>query len=176
MPHEIEVKILDINVVDIIKKLEKIGAKKIAEKNFKRIVFSKPNSIKPLIKWIRLRTDGKKTTIAYKCRKDNSMKTEEIEIEISDFETGKKILQKTGLVQNIYEENKRIEYQYQGITFDLDFWPKLKPYLEIEAETEEQVKQGVKLLGFSMKQTTTKTTQEIYKENGIDINKIKELI
>lgn len=63
MAQEYEVKILKIDVSKIKTRLEQIGAEKFAEKNFKRIVYAL-NKDEPLDRWVRLRTDGKKSTLA----------------------------------------------------------------------------------------------------------------
>jgi len=176
IPKEIEVKILDIDVNETIKKLEKLGAKKVAEKTFSRIIFTKPGYKIPVQEWVRLRTDGQKTTIAYKKVESKEIDgIHETEVEVDNFETAAKILRSLGLVELLFQKSKRVRYKLDDIEFDIDFWPKLKPFLEIEADSKDKVKKGVKLLGFSMNQTTTKTTEEIYRDIGIDLNKIKEL-
>ena len=58
MNTECEVRILDIDVDEIISKLNDIGASKVGEFNFKRYIY---NIIpKQEGRFIRLRTDGKK--------------------------------------------------------------------------------------------------------------------
>ncbi len=176
MPKEIEVKILDIDVDEVIKKLKKIKAKKVAEKTYTRIIFTKPGHKTPVQEWVRLRTDGKKTTIAYKKVESKDIDgIHETEVEVDNFETAAAILRSLGLVQLLFQKSKRIRYKLDDIEFDIDFWPKLKPFLEIEANSKQKLKKGVSLLGFTMNQTTTKTTEEIYRDIGIDLNKITEL-
>ncbi|MBS1267176.1 MAG: hypothetical protein MAG795_01148 [Candidatus Woesearchaeota archaeon] len=171
MAQEYEVKILKIDVSKIKTRLEQIGAEKFAEKNFKRIVYAL-NKDEPLDRWVRLRTDGKKSTLAYKHIKENSIGgTEEIEFEVSDFKKTDKFLQKIGCKKKSYQENKRIKYKKNNIYFDIDFWPGLKPYVEIESDSKQDVEKGVKLLGFSIKDATTKDTMQLYLEKGIDLNK-----
>ena len=64
MHTEFEARVLDINKELVIKKLEELGAKKVAEFDYKRRVynFNPPTDHK----WIRLRTDGRKTTLTIK--------------------------------------------------------------------------------------------------------------
>ena len=64
MKTEYEIRVLEINVEEMTKKLEKMGAKKVGEFEQKRYVYD----LKPAEegKWIRLRTNGKKTTLTYK--------------------------------------------------------------------------------------------------------------
>lgn len=176
MPKEYEVKILDIDVDKIIKKLKNLGAKKQFEKAFTRIIFVKFGYKTPFDEWLRLRTDGKKTTLTYKKIEDLKLGgIHEIETEVEDFETTRQILKSIGLIDLLLQKNKRIEYRFKDIIYDIDFWPKLKPYLEVEADSIEKVEKGVKLLGFTMDQTTVESNELIYRNMGIDINKIKEL-
>lgn len=64
MKTEYEVKILDIAVDKIKCKLDSLGAKFVGRKDFKRNVFD----VRPKKKnsWLRLRTDGSKTTLTVK--------------------------------------------------------------------------------------------------------------
>ena len=68
MHTEFEVRVLDINKDRIIEKLELLGANKIAEFDYKRRVYN----FNPATdhKWIRLRTDGNKTTLTIKKLED----------------------------------------------------------------------------------------------------------
>jgi len=53
MVTEYETKVLDINVKEIIEKLETLGAKKVLDCTYKRHVFDLSDG-----GWIRIRTDG----------------------------------------------------------------------------------------------------------------------
>ena len=70
MEKERELTILDIDLDDFIKKLESLGAIKQGEFLQRRYVFD----VKPVNpnKWIRLRTNGKKTTLTIKEIKDKN--------------------------------------------------------------------------------------------------------
>ena len=61
MKTEYEVRVLDINKKEMIKKLEALGATKKGEFNQKRYVYD----LKPIQKgkWIRLRTNGNVSTL-----------------------------------------------------------------------------------------------------------------
>jgi hypothetical protein len=49
------------------------------------------------------------------------------------------LLKKIGLTEITYQENRRREYEHQGIVFGIDWWPKLSRYLEIEGDSEEAI-------------------------------------
>ncbi|MBL7156311.1 MAG: CYTH domain-containing protein [Candidatus Pacebacteria bacterium] len=140
--EEIEVKFLNINPDLTQKKLKEIGAKKIFEKLYKRRVFDYPDlRLDKKGAWIRLRDEGEKITLSFKQRIGieahngtvNDKTMQEVEIEVSDFEKTSKLLLEIGFKQKFYQENKRIRYQFENVEFDIDFWPCLEPYLEIEA-------------------------------------------
>ena len=109
MITEYEVRVLEIDVEEMIKKIEDMGAKKIGEYEQKRYVYD----IKPAEdgKWIRLRTNGKKTTITYKDIVSKTIDgTKEIEITVDNFETTNEFLEKIGFIHKNYQENRRIQY------------------------------------------------------------------
>ena len=85
MHTEYEVRVLEIDKENLIKKLESLGAEKIADFNYKRKIY---NFIpKDDNKWIRLRTDGKNTTLTIKKLENLEINgTKEMEVEVSDFE------------------------------------------------------------------------------------------
>jgi adenylate cyclase, class 2 len=174
MKTEFEVKILNIDVDYIQEKLKKLNAKKIMNRNMKRFVYDfNPKKEKS---WIRLRDNGQKTTLTIKeIQNDKIDGTKELAIEVSDFEKTNKILERLGYINRSYQENKRISYILDNVKIEIDFWPMLKPYLEIEGNSVKEVENIIKKLGFTMTDTTTMNTKEIYKQQNIDTDKIKEL-
>ena len=175
MKTEYEIRILEIDKEEIIRKLEKLGAKKIGEFNQKRYVYN----LKPAEegKWIRLRTNGKITTLTYKDIVSNTIDgTKEIEIEVNDFETTNEFLEKIGFKHKRYEENNRIQYILDGVEIDIDSWPMIPTYMEIEGVSENEVLDKLELLKVDKSKVTTLNCGDIYTQiYGIDIDKIKEL-
>jgi adenylate cyclase class 2 len=174
MKTEFEVKILEIDVNQIVKKLDKLGAKKIVERKMKRFVYDmvpkKENC------WVRLRFDGIKTTLTIKEIHSNKIDgTKELEIVVDDFDTTNLILQKLGYRYKGYQENKRISYKLDDVEIEIDSWPKIPTYLEIEGKSIDAVQRMVKQLGFKISQTTSVSTTDVYKKYGIDIDSFKEL-
>ena len=82
MHKEIEERVLEIDIDKMISKLESLGAIKVGEWYQKRYVYDF-NPVDPS-KWIRLRTNGEKTTLTIKNLKDKNIigGTEELEIEV----------------------------------------------------------------------------------------------
>ena len=98
MKTEYEAKILEIDVEETVKILEELGAVHVGKKFQKRYVYHFVP--KQENKWVRLRTDGKKTTLTVKEVVDNSITgTREEEIVVDDFAEAHKLLLALGLQQ-----------------------------------------------------------------------------
>lgn len=175
MHTEYEVRVLEIDKEKLIERLEKLGAKKIADFEYKRRVYNfNPPTDK---KWIRLRTDGTKTTLTIKELKSLEIDgTKEIEIEVSDFEETNNILEELGYKAHTYQESKRTRYILNNVELDLDTWPYIPTYLEIEGKNEEAVKEMIKLLEIDESKVTSIDVQGVFKTfYNIDIAKIERV-
>ena len=175
MHIEIEERILDINKEEIIEKLEKLGAKKVGEWYQKRFVYD--FNPKRDSEWIRLRDNGEETTLTYKNAQNDSIDgTKELEIKVSNFEETNQLLNILGYIPKAYQENKRIRYLLNNVEIDIDMWPLIPTYVEIEGQTIEEVKQIERLLNVDKDKITTLNCQDIYlKIYGIDIDTIRKL-
>lgn len=175
MKIEYEIRVLEINKEDVINKLEKLGAVKKGEYNQKRYVYD----LKPVQdgKWIRLRTNGQKTTLTYKDITSNTIDgTKEVEIEVEDFKKANEFLNKIGFEDRSYQENSRIQYILDEVEIDIDSWPMIPTYMEIEGNSEEEVLKMKDILKVNPDKITTLNCDDIYKQiYNIDISKIKEL-
>ena len=161
MNTEIELRIYDINKEEIIKKIEKFGGKFINNYNQKRYIYD----FNPVAKnkWIRLRTDGHKTTLTIKeCTNDSISGTKELEIEVSDMEKTHLILQELGYKRRSIQENKRTRYILDGVEIDIDSWPYLKDFVEFESDNEEKIYKVLEKLDYKISDTTTKIAQDFY--------------
>ncbi len=172
MHIEYEARILEIDKEKLIKKIEHLGAKKIAEFNYKRRVYD--FNPKCDNKWIRLRTDGNKTTLTIKkIQTKNIDGTKEMEIEVSNFEETNLILEELGYKSRSYQENKRIRYLLNDVELDIDSWPYIPTYLEIEGKDKESVLNMIKLLEVNNDKVTTIDVENIFKTfYNIDIKAI----
>jgi adenylate cyclase class 2 len=182
--EEREVKFLNIDPQLIEEKLQKLGAQRVFEKLYKRRVFDYPDlRFDKEGAYVRLRDEGDKITLTFKKRigakaRDGSVNDEgmeEIEVNVSDFKKTALILERIGLKEKFYEENRRIRYVLEGIEFDIDFWPGIKPYLEIEASSWELVEKGIEMLGLDPKDKKIFSTYQVYQLNGIDENAYSEI-
>lgn len=176
--EEIEVKFLDVNVNSITKRLEKLGAKKIFEKLYRRKVFDFDDwRLDKDSSWVRVRDEGDAVTMTFKKRLGvedhnkgikNDEGMEEVEVEVSDFEKTAIFLHKIGLSDKFYEENKRVRYELSGVEIDFDTWPMIPTYLEIEANSWNEIDETIKKLGLNDKDKKIMSTMQVYKFYGID--------
>lgn len=175
MKTEYEVRVLDVNKNYMIKKLEEMGATKKGEFDQKRYVYD----LKPVQngKWIRLRTNGKKTTLAYKDIVSKTIDgTKEVEFEIDDINQAKEFMERIGFNYRSFQENKRIQYILDDVEIDFDEWPMIPTYMEIEGSSEEEVNKMIEKLEIDKSKITTLNCNDIYKDiYNIDIKEIKEL-
>lgn len=175
MSIEFEVRKLEISFDKMISKLETLGATCTGIYHQKRYVYDFTPVQKG--KWIRLRSNGIVSTLTIKEIKSLQIDgTKELEIVVSDFENTNKILMKLGYFPRTFQENFRIEYTLDGVNFDLDKWPMIPPYLEIEGKSEEDVLKATELIGLKINDTTTQDVDTIYsKVYGINLDSIKIL-
>lgn len=174
MQAEIEVKILSINKEEVIQKLKDLGAEELGSFNQRRYVYDVNDGDDS--QWIRVRQKGSQTTIAYKKIVDDGIDgTKEVEVVVSDFETANELLKSIGFKPKSYQENRRTSFKLDNVEIEIDEWPKLSSYLEIEGPSSEKVYEVVEMLGYSKEDCTSINTMEIYAQNNIDLNAIKEL-
>ena len=81
-----------------------------------------------------------------------------------------------GYFSRSYQENNRIRYILDDVELDIDSWPMIPTYLEIEGKDEKSVLDMIEKLGLNKEKITALDVQSIYKDiYGIDISNMKEL-
>ena len=174
MHIEIEERVLEINPEEIIKRLGDLNATKVGEWNQKRYVYDFIPKISG--KWIRLRTNGDKTTLTIKNLVSSRVDgTQELEIEVDDFDRTNLILKELGYEAKGYQENRRIQYTYNGVEIDIDYWPLIPTYVEVEGPSEEAIYKTVEALGFTKDSCTSRDVEGIYLDYGYDLGTIYNL-
>lgn len=176
MSIEYEATYLNINKEELRKKLTKIGAKLLRpEYKQKRYSFDLQPLGKDFWQWARVRDEGNKITMAYKSIPLNSRieEQEEVEIEISDFNLGVELLEKLGAKIKNYSENLRERWIYNDVEIDIDTWPYLDSYVEIEGKNKEDVEKVTKILGYKFSDALFCGVGKIYEiKYGIHPDKI----
>ncbi|KKR07369.1 MAG: hypothetical protein UT33_C0002G0003 [Candidatus Peregrinibacteria bacterium GW2011_GWC2_39_14] len=205
--HEKEIKILEIDVETVTKKLETFGAEKIFEGITMMEGYDLPSEslpfefnettlpskdLLPIFEHVRNITEGKYSLMSKRAylrlrregeRRELILKQlvhaapvkEELELSIeipdeSQWDAVASYMESIGLKKIVYQQKKRISYLYNNIRFDIDTWPSVPTYLEIESNTEEAILDGVRLMGFDPKDTTSMTGKEVFEKYSVDPN------
>ena len=154
MKTEFEATFINVNKDALRTKLTDVGATLVrSEYPQKRVNFDLQNLGRGFWEWARVRDEGDKITMAYKSIPLNASidQQKEIEFEISDMDAGIEFLTALGGRMTNYSETLRERWELDGVEIDIDTWPHLEPYVEIEGESENAVQGVAKKLGYEWK-------------------------
>lgn len=175
MKTEIEARLLEVDVDGFRRKLENAGASFVGDWVQSRYCYDF-NPVEEN-RWIRLRTNGKSTTLTIKDISDKSITgTKEVEIEVSSFDNTDEILNQLGYKARSKQENRRIQYKLNGVEIDIDMWPLIPPYVEFEGESEESIYEVCDILGIDVDELTSLDVTSIYTKYGYDIMSKADLV
>ncbi len=174
MNHEIETKVLDINPEEIKTKLESLGAKKIQDTTL-IVDWYRIKGIKegedPWFLRIRSNSEGMHE-VTWKAKSNIqgvTSKHKEINFTIAEPEKLSDLFEELNLEKYAHQEKKRISFIYKDWQFDIDQYPKMPAYLEIEGISEEHVKEAIQLLGIASHPTWAKGERILIQDRyGLD--------
>ena len=130
-------------------------------------------------KWIRVRQTNDKTTIAVKhILADNGtgiQQMQETEIEVPSIKEANGLLEALGYSYKSYQEKERITYVLEGYELDIDTWPGIPTYVEVEGKSETDLENILNKLDYSMKDTVSCTADEIYEKYGLSMFDSREI-
>ncbi|MBI4146078.1 class IV adenylate cyclase [Candidatus Woesearchaeota archaeon] len=164
--REIEVKILNIDVSVFREKLAGLGAKRVFVGRLRTAVFdSSDGRLKKHGEFLRVRQEGELVHLCFKGKVvESKFKVrEEVELVVSDWSSAVEFLSALGFVKVFEYEKHRESYVLGGAKVELDTYEGIPTYAEVEAPSESEVEKVVKLLGFSMAQTTNISASELLK-------------
>jgi adenylate cyclase class 2 len=151
MAHEIETKVLDIDAKTIKDKLVAAGAVKTQETrltvDWYRIKGTKEGE-DPWFLRIRSNTEGKHE-VTWKARSEITgvaRKHKEINFTVAEPEKLADLFEELGLEKYAHQEKDRITFTLKDWQFDLDQYPRMPAYLEIEGTSEENIQAALALL------------------------------
>ncbi len=151
MNTEIEVKFLGVDIEDMRNKLHAAGA--VCEQPMrlmKRAIIRAANAEDNWSSgFVRVRDEGDRVTMTYKYFKELSIDgATEIETVVGDYEATVAILENAGLSASSRQESRRETWKLGDVEIVIDEWPWLKPYIEIEGESEQALREVAEKLGF----------------------------
>lgn len=135
-------------------------------------------------KWVRVRQTNGKTTITVKHILNPDMQTTnngdmqkvlETEMEVPSIEEANSMLEQLGFSFRNYQEKNRITYDVNGVEVDIDSWPLIPTYVEIENDSTELIQSTIKKLGLQNHEVLSCNTADIYNRYGIDLYQFREL-
>ena len=169
---EIEVKIFGIDVDAIRAKLLARSAEFVCQTEFATTHFDFPDGkLTTAGEYLRLRTyqDGHGTLT----RKGKNIGSgvairEEIETPVENAAALEAILVTTGFVPVLKHKKKRESYRIDNVHYDIDTYPNLPSFVEVEAPTQDDVIAGVRLLDYCMEQTFSGSIIDYLHAQSID--------
>jgi adenylate cyclase class IV len=204
---EKEAKILEVNKAQVVRRLDKLGAKKILDVvtvietyDIKKSYLFKKNrsseihkrflpilkNVKSLTKekqsllsqgaYLRLRQEGSHSELVLKYNegyKNDRVKFErEISVEIKDekdWKSVQRLLQQYGLKKIFYQEKQRVSYLYKPLSlrFDIDTWPGIPTYIEIEGKSQNAIEKGARLLGYQASDLRSYKAKDVFKKYSL---------
>lgn len=142
--NEIETKILEVDVASIREKILALGAKPTGSGRLFVDWYKMPHHEKRNEPWyLRIRNtyDGgyELTWKPKEETKDGIRTVREIHFHLTDHEKMRELLDVFGLVSYAHQERDRESFQYGAVRFDIDTFPGIPSFLEIEAPSQEEV-------------------------------------
>jgi adenylate cyclase class 2 len=167
---EIEVKVLGVVKQKIEETLTQLGAKQIFDDEVTTYLFDFENgSITNAKNVLRLRKEKEQTVLTFKkiLSKQSAKIAEEYEVEVSNLPKMRRILELLGLSVTERIQKHRTSYKLDDVRFDIDTLEKeyacIPTYLEIEAKNIKLIHKYAKILGFSVDDCLSWTTDELFK-------------
>lgn len=172
MNYEIEAKFLNIDIEEIRTKLTQAGGSCLKPTRLmRRAMFDYPDgrfqkSVKNKEQFserLRVRDEGDKVTITYK-KSNRTNYAHELETTVGDYEAMIELLLALGFKVFSYQESRRETWQLGQAEVVIDEWPWLPSYIEIEAKSEELVKDAAARLGLDWADAKFGSVDTAYRE------------
>lgn len=143
MQTEIEAKFLAIDPARLRKILHQQGGLlKASERIMRRRNYDFPDlHLEKVGGWVRVRDEGDRITLSYKQLNDRTLHgTKEVNLTIDSFEAAVAFLEAIGLKQQSYQETKRESWILDGVEVEIDTWPWIPSFVELEGQSEAKLK------------------------------------
>lgn len=174
MQKEIETRFLEINKEELIKKLTALGATDLGEEKLEEIIFyDEAMSWQGKGKFVRLRKTKGKVKLTYKNNQQQTVDSaREIELEVSDLEKCSELFSNIGLKAIRQIEKNRHSFKLGEVVVDIDMWPKLPIYAEVEGPTVEALQKICKQLDFDWEERFDGDAREVFKHYGYNMDNL----
>ena len=179
MKTEIELKFYPVDKDETRRKLKAAGFELVApEFMMTRICFHNPALDD---RWGRVRREPDNITMSIKRNKGYGLTgTEEEELAVDSFDDAVSFMEAAGFEKVSYQESTREIWRRGEVEADIDQWPGLKPWVEIEANNEGAVRKACTELGFDESKAMYGSADFVYEKHlGIardEINSMPEIL
>ena len=146
---EKEIKILKIDIAQVVEKLESFWAEKTFEGFIHDVYYDFPDDSSLKMennnRLFRVRKKWEEHIYTIKRKRKAMGKAEKLaikdehETEITDVESFSRVLEKYGMTKTREKKKHRISYRLHGIEFDIEDYEWIPPLLEIEANRREEI-------------------------------------
>lgn len=166
---ENEIKILDIDVVQTCKILDSLHAKKVFEADREITTFDTPEgNYRKQDKIIRITKEGS-TKVTMHVHNSHPEEKEVIQYKISRAKEQIEVFKQLGLIPKTYVKSHRISYEWNGLDLDIDTFPGIPPFMEVDLENgESTIEALLQVLKLPEKQVVRMGTEAIYMFYGKD--------
>lgn len=171
MTIEYEARFLEIDKIILIEKLRTLGATDKGEAFLKETIFyDTAGTWQEDGKLVRVRTiNDSQTAVTFKHHRSQAVDgAYEAEFSTSDGKPVEEFLAQIGLVASRWQEKTRHTFLLDDVTIDIDTWPRIPTYLEIEGSSEHQIKQAAQKLGLDWQDAVFEDARNIL-ENRYNI-------
>lgn len=173
---EIECRFLEIDKEALIKKLRDLGAEDKGELMQEETIFyNEDHSWAHVGRRVRLRKAGNDITMTYKERHAETIDgVLEIEFGIDDAVKAELLLQKIGLDAARKQQKLRHAFSLDNVAIDIDTWPKVPTYVELEGESEDQIHKVADKIGLDWNDMNVQSVGKILEDKyNIPIRQLK---
>ncbi len=174
MQTEIETRFLDIDKAALLAKLAALGARDLGDEKLDEVIYhAADGSWVGKRKFIRLRKTKDKVKLTYKENVAQAVDSaREIELTVSDMEKCGELFEKIGLIAMRRLEKYRHTFTLDDVTLDIDTWPKVPPYVELEGPSVEALQATSARLGLDWDKRFDGDAREVFRKYGYDMDKL----
>lgn len=178
---EFEAKFYPVDKEKFRKKLQGIGSELAnPERKMRRTVVDSVKNKALKCDYVRVRDEGDVIRMSAKihARPDGEVSDQmELDIVVNDYEKTVEMFRLMGFSIDRYQETLRETWKYGDAEIVIDTWPGLKPYCEIEAKSEKEVKEIAEKLNLNWETKMITGVAHVYsKVYGIEVDKVIEML
>lgn len=174
---EIEVRFLEIDEQALKRKLLNLGAEDKGEDKITGDIFYHKDKKfdNGHRRFTRIRKTKKEKIFTYKHQfKDAAEGTDEIEFVISDAEAMAKFLEVMGWQYSRRQQKKRHKFLYNSVFFDIDTWPNIPTYVELEGPSEKALREVAEKTGLDWSKVDMRPPWKIFDEEyGVKVHNLR---